>query len=130
MPHTDARALAPIASILVDQVRLYGRAAELAEDYTSSSTIASLRNDRQALLSEVERKLDAMGIDEDAHGTLLGASHKAFLDARSAIGDDTKAAIDEVERGEEYLRDEIEKRLEDVGIGAETRTFSPVSCRA
>jgi uncharacterized protein (TIGR02284 family) len=64
-----------------------------------------------------------MGVDKETHGTLLGAGHKAFLNARSAVGDDTKAAIEEVERGEDYLRDEIRKRLDEKDLTPDARNF-------
>lgn len=121
--NADAHALAPIASILKDQVRLYGRAAELSQGTGCAAAIVSVRDERQGLLGDFERKLVALGVREDTHGTLLGAGHKAFLDARAVVGDNTKAAIEEVERGEDYLRDEITKRLEDKDLSADARGF-------
>lgn len=121
--NADAHALAPIASILKDQVRLYGRAAELSAGTDCSAAIAAVRSERQGLLGEFETKLSALGVRDDTHGTLLGAGHKAFLDARAVVGDNTKAAVEEVERGEDYLRDEIKKRADDSDVSAETRAF-------
>jgi uncharacterized protein (TIGR02284 family) len=119
----DAQALAPIASILTDQVRLYARAAEISDAHAPADAIRSVWNERQALLQEFQGKLHALGVTDESHGTLLGAGHKAFLEARAAVSDDTKAAIEEVERGEDYLRDEIEKRTRDDDLSAEIRSF-------
>jgi uncharacterized protein (TIGR02284 family) len=119
----DAQALAPLASILIDQVRLYARAVEISDADLPADAIRSVWNERQALLSEFQGKLHALGVTEKTHGTLLGAGHKAFLEARARVGDDAKAAIEEVERGEDYLRDEIEKRVHDEDLSTETRSF-------
>lgn len=121
--HADAAALAPIASILKDQVRLYGRAAELAAGTDCAAAIAQVQSERQTLLSEFERELHQLGVDNETHGTLLGAGHKAFLDARAAVGDDTKTAIEEVERGEDYLRDEVRKRATGQELSSARRSF-------
>ncbi|MBC7769392.1 MAG: PA2169 family four-helix-bundle protein [Phycisphaerales bacterium] len=120
---TDAHALAPIASILVDQVRLYNKAAELSDDTQAASAIRGVEQERRQLLGEVEQELTSLGVTKDTHGTFLGAGHKAFLQARAALGNDSKSAVEEVERGEDYLRDEIRKRVADADTAPRAKAF-------
>jgi len=56
-------------------------------------------------------------------GTLMGAGHKAFMELRAVAQNDTHAAVSEVERGEDFLRDEIRKRLDEKELSASVRDF-------
>ena len=55
-------------------------------------------------------------------GTLLGKAHQRFEDLKAAItGRDEKAVINEVERGEDYLKAKFETALEGGSLTDESR---------
>ena len=59
-------------------------------------------------------------VDED--GTVLGKTHQAFLDLKAAVtGRDDKAIINEVERGEDYLKEKFEAALAGDKLTTESR---------
>ena len=56
-------------------------------------------------------------------GSFLGATHQRFLDLKAAVtGRDDKAIINEVERGEDYLKEKFEAALNAGDIAPETRS--------
>ena len=63
-----------------------------------------------------------LGGTPDEDGTVLGKTHQAFLDLKAAVmGRDDKAIINEVERGEDYLKEKFEAALKDDTLAAESR---------
>ena len=54
-------------------------------------------------------------------GSASAALHRRFLDLRSIFQNDTKAAVAEVERGENYLQDRFDSYVADLNIDSETR---------
>jgi uncharacterized protein (TIGR02284 family) len=58
-----------------------------------------------------------------AEPSATGKAHKAFMRLSSVVEDDTKTAIAEVERGEDYLRDEIRHALDGDELTMPVRMF-------
>ena len=52
---------------------------------------------------------------------MLASAHRAFLDLRSHVEKDRKAAIAEVERGEDFIKSKYEDALEDDDIAPDVR---------
>ena len=53
----------------------------------------------------------------------MGATHQRFLDLKAAItGRDEKAIINEVERGEDYLKEKFETALNSDHLSGESRS--------
>ncbi|MBC7769222.1 MAG: PA2169 family four-helix-bundle protein [Phycisphaerales bacterium] len=119
----DIEALNDITKILIDGSALYQKAGELADDANASTAIADVTSERRALCSEFQNQVRTLGGDPADDGTVLGASHKGFMSLRSLVDNDTKTAVSEVERGEDYLRDEIKKRLEDKTLSPQVQAF-------
>ena len=69
------------------------------------------------LRSEVRR----LGGDPEEGGSFLGKAHQRFEDLKAAItGRDEKAIINEVERGEDYLKAKWQAALESGNLHGET----------
>jgi uncharacterized protein (TIGR02284 family) len=127
MATADIAALNHIASILIDARRLYHRAAHLADNVDARNRIERTIDERDHLLADVQQMVRSLRGDPAHEGSLLGAAHKAFLDVRAMFDRDVKAALAEVDRGENYLRDEIRKAMRRDDLGAETRAFLGVA---
>jgi uncharacterized protein (TIGR02284 family) len=55
-------------------------------------------------------------------GSLMGKTHQTFLDLKAAVtGRDDKAVINEVERGEDYLKGKFEAALSSDSLDASVR---------
>jgi len=57
----------------------------------------------------IQDRVIALGGRPATMGEALGTGHRTFTALRRAVDDDTEVAIEEVLRGEEYIRDELAK---------------------
>ncbi|RYG37155.1 MAG: DUF2383 domain-containing protein [Burkholderiales bacterium] len=122
-PSVDGDVLSYLARKLVDQVALYGVAKDRAHDPRVVDAIQQTKLARAELLQELSAKIwmqDMAAIDQ---GTQLGAAQKAFQRLQDISGENDGAVIDEVERGEDYLRDRVEKAGQDTRLSAHTRNY-------
>jgi uncharacterized protein (TIGR02284 family) len=59
---------------------------------------------------------------EPTAGSYTAAAHRGFMNLREAImGSDDRAVIEEVERGEDYIKGKYESALQDSELTPETR---------
>ncbi len=119
----DADALEGLASMIIDSADGYQEAAEVASDSRFKSEFMEMSRQRRALASEFENRIRSMGHSSDASGSVAASIHRTFLDLRSLFQNDTKAAIAEVERGEDMLKDRFESALSDDAISSGARSF-------
>ena len=83
-----------------------------------------LASDREQAAAELKAEVRRQGGDPDEDGSTLGSLHQTWVDLKSAItGRDDKAIINEVERGEDYLKNKFETALGDDNLGTESRTI-------
>jgi uncharacterized protein (TIGR02284 family) len=122
-PTAEEEILSDLAHKLVDQVALYGLAKDIARDPKIVSAIQRAKDARAHLLQEINAKIWLRGIPAIDQGTKLGAAHKAFQRLRDLVGKDDSRAIAEVERGEDYLRDRLARRVGDERLAAHTRNY-------
>lgn len=123
MARADIACLKHLATILIDARKFYARAARIADDAEVVDRIERTMAERDRLLREISGRITALNSAPPKDGSMLGAAHKAFLDVRAIFDHDEKAALAEVQRGENYLRDEIRKAMRNDTLSAETRAF-------
>ncbi|MGQ0531893.1 MAG: PA2169 family four-helix-bundle protein [Caulobacteraceae bacterium] len=123
----DIAKLNHIATILIDARRLYIRAANLADETDARARIERTIEERSQLLADTQQMVRSLRGKPAHEGSLLGGAHKTFLDVRAMFDRDVKAALAEVDRGENYLRDEIRNAMRDADLSAETRAFLGVA---
>ncbi|HYE44145.1 MAG TPA: PA2169 family four-helix-bundle protein [Caulobacter sp.] len=119
----DTDTLNHIATILIDASKLYREAAEITDQPALQSELRTLTSERESLLTRFQDRVRRLGDEPRTDGSALGVGHLAFMKLRAAVQEDAKAAISEVERGEDYLRDEISKKVRDDEVSPEVRTF-------
>lgn len=122
-PDAEEEVLSDLAHKLVDQVALYGLAMSIANDPKIVTAIQRAKDARAQLLQDINAKIFLRGIGPIDQGTKLGTAHKAFLRLRAVVDKDDRSAIDEVERGEDYLRDRVGKAVRDERLTAHTRNY-------
>ena len=81
-----------------------------------------LGDERSQVLSDLELELTRMGGSADRDGTTMGTLHQRWLDLKASItGHDDKAVINEVERGEDYLKAKFETAMDSDALQGDTR---------
>ncbi len=79
-------------------------------------------NERQRVVEELRGEVRRLGGSAEDSGTFLGKAHQRFEDLKAAItGGDEKAVINEVERGEDYLKEKFEAALNSQDLTGDSR---------
>lgn len=98
----------------LDSVEGYQHAAENAGGSQYRAMFMERSNRRQQLAEQLQREVRALGGEPKVERGVAGAAHNMFVDLKRALsGDDDKAVIDEVERGEDHIKDRFEDALRD-----------------
>ena len=114
--------LKTLTSTLNDSVNGYRDAAEHAEGSQFQQIFRDNAAERERVAGELAGEVRRLGGTPDEDGTVLGKTHQAFLDLKAAVmGRDDKAIINEVERGEDYLKEKFEAALADDKLTPESR---------
>src|SRR5205085_9284099 len=80
-------------------------------------------DERQQVVEQLRAEVRRLGGDPEESGSFLGKAHQRFEDLKAAItGRDEKAIINEVERGEDYLKEKFEAALNDGDLNGDSRS--------
>lgn len=102
-----------LIATLADSITGYEDAAANIEGTHRLHQLFSDRaSERRGVVEELRAEVRRLGGDPEDSGTFLGKVHQRFLDLKAAIaGRDEKVIVDEVERGEDYLKEKFEAAL-------------------
>ena len=118
----DLNILKTLTSTLNDSVKGYRESAEKVESQEFRELFSHFAEQRERASTALKAEVRRLGGDPDADGSTLGSLHQAWLDLKAAItGRDDKAIINEVERGEDYLKEKFETALEGDTLHGDSR---------
>ena len=107
----------------IDSVTGYEDSAQNVENDRFREIFRQRATERQKVVEQLRNEVRRLGGDPEDAGTFLGKTHQRFLDLKAAItGRDEKAIINEVERGEDYLKAKFETALNDANLSGESRS--------
>ncbi len=114
--------LKTLTTTLNDSVNGYREAAEHAEGEQFREIFRTNASERERVAGELAGEVRRSGGTPDEDGSLLGKTHQVFLDLKAAVtGRNDKAIINEVERGEDYLKEKFETALASDKLSPESR---------
>lgn len=106
----------------IDSITGYEDAAANSEAGRFAEMFRERAGERQRVVEELRAEVRRLGGDAEDSGTFLGKTHQRFLDLKAAVtGRDDRAIINEVERGEDYLKAKWEAALESGNLSGESR---------
>jgi uncharacterized protein (TIGR02284 family) len=112
-----------LTATLIDSVNGYRDAAEDAEAGRFQQIFRERADERSRLAEELRAEVRRLGGDPEDSGSFMGKTHQGFMNLKSAItGRDDKAIINEVERGEDYLKEKFETALNNADLRPEARS--------
>ena len=116
-------ALNTLTATVIDSVTGY---EDAAANIDGSSRLQELfhqkATERGRVAEEFRAEVRRLGGNPEDDGSLLGKTHQRFLDLKAAVaGRDEKAIINEVERGEDYLKEKFETALNSGALSSESR---------
>jgi uncharacterized protein (TIGR02284 family) len=120
----DINILNSLIETTLDSADGYRRSAEEADSSQFKSMFIDRAQERQQVVGQLQQEVRRLGGNPEDDGSVLAAAHRAFLTIRDKItGSDDKAVLDEVDRGETYLKDKWEAALKDDNLSTETRSL-------
>jgi uncharacterized protein (TIGR02284 family) len=120
--HSEAiSTLNTLIATTIDSVTGYEDSAKNIHDDRLREVFRSRADERQRVVEELRGEVRRLGGDPEEGGSFLGKAHQRFEDLKAAItGRDEKAIINEVERGEDYLKEKWQAALQSGDLHGET----------
>ncbi|MBL8773587.1 MAG: PA2169 family four-helix-bundle protein [Phenylobacterium sp.] len=114
----------------LDSANGYREAAENASEGQLRTMFAERAARRMELTRQLQQEVRSFGGEPEDDQSLLGKAHNKFVDLKNAIlgGRDDTAVIDEVERGEDFIKGKFEAALDDGDLPMEARQVVTRAC--
>jgi uncharacterized protein (TIGR02284 family) len=109
----DISKLDDLIVTLIDSVKGYEHSAEKAEAARYKGFFLEMAADRRAAVTALQAASRAEGGTPADYGSAAATLHRRIEDLRVALGGGDKAIVKEVERGEDYLKEEFDRVLAD-----------------
>jgi uncharacterized protein (TIGR02284 family) len=118
----DISTLNTLIATTIDSITGYEDAAANSESGRFQDVFRQRATERQRVVEDLRSEVRRLGGNPEDDGSLMGKTHQRFLDLKAAItGRDEQAIINEVERGEDYLKEKWETALNSDALTGETR---------
>jgi uncharacterized protein (TIGR02284 family) len=107
----------------LDSANGYREAAENAPDGNLKTMFSERAGRREQIVMRLQDEVRTFGGEPETDQSMLGKAHNKFVDLKNALmgGGNEKAVIDEVERGEDFIKGKFEQALRDDALPASTR---------
>ena len=106
----------------IDSVTGYEDAASNLDSPRLAEIFRKNASDRQQVVQDLRSEVSRLGGNPEDEGSFMGKTHQRFLDIKAAVaGRDEKTIVNEVERGEDYLKEKFETALNDGSLSGEAR---------
>ncbi|WP_395622444.1 PA2169 family four-helix-bundle protein [Sphingomonas daechungensis] len=106
----------------IDSITGYEDSAQNVDSERLREIFRRNADERQEVVSSLREEVRRLGGDPEESGSFLGKAHQRFEDLKAAItGRDEKAIVNEVERGEDYLKEKFETALESGDLTGDSR---------
>jgi uncharacterized protein (TIGR02284 family) len=117
----DTSVLNSLITTTIDSADGFERAAEDADVQRFVEMFREFAQERRQVVGRLQERVRTLGGTPNDDGSLKADLHRRWLDLRDAIsrGGD-QAIIEEVERGEDYLKAKYETALENQELSSET----------
>ena len=122
--HSDEiSTLNTLIATTIDSITGYENSAKDIESERFREIFRQRANERQEVVESLRAEVRRLGGNPEDGGSFMGKAHQRFEDLKAAItGRDEKAVINEVERGEDYLKGKFETALKSDELRGESRS--------
>jgi uncharacterized protein (TIGR02284 family) len=107
----------------IDSITGYENSAKDIESERFREIFRQRADERQRVVEQLRSEVRRLGGNPEDDGSFMGKTHQRFEDLKSAVtGGDDKSIINEVERGEDYLKEKFETALNSDTLTGEARS--------
>lgn len=117
----DVSKLDDLIVTTIDSVKGYEHSADKAEGSRFAQLFRDLADERRQVVATLQAESRRLGGTPNDFGSAAATLHRRWEDLRVALGGGDAAIIKAIERGEDYLKEEYERVLNDDRMGAETK---------
>ena len=121
----DISVLNSLITTTIDSANGFERSAENVQGTQFEQMFREFAQERRQIVGRLQEHVRMHGGTPNDDGSLKADLHRRFEDLRTAIGGggNDKAVIEEVERGEDYIKGKYETALRDQELSAECRAL-------
>lgn len=109
----DTSKLDDLIVTLIDSIKGFENSAEKVDNERYRSFFTEMASERRSAVELLQSASRAEGGTPADYGSAAGTFHRRFEDLRNALGGGDEAIIKEIERGEDYLKEEFDRVLAD-----------------
>ena len=110
----DVKVLNSLIETTIDSLDGYQKAAKETKNDQFRRIFEERSFERQRVCEELRQEVRTMGGEPKDDGSMLADAHRGFLKLRGVVmGGDDKQVIDEVERGEDFIKNKYEMAMRD-----------------
>ncbi|MFZ5707991.1 MAG: PA2169 family four-helix-bundle protein [Pseudomonadota bacterium] len=120
----DIATLNSLTTTTIDSVKGFEEAAEDSNAGRYGPMFREFATERREAAAMLQEQVRRLGGDPSDTGSVAGAAHRAFLDFRQMFSArDDKAIVEEVERGEDYIKEKYQTALSSANLEPESRAI-------
>ncbi|MFO1059667.1 MAG: PA2169 family four-helix-bundle protein [Dongiaceae bacterium] len=117
----DISVLNDLISVTLDSARGYEESADDAKNPTFKAMFVKRAGERRRIAGDLQARVRSLGGNPEDDGSTLAAAHRVFVNLKSALGTSDQATVEEVERGEDHIKDKYEDAMQDGELSASVR---------
>ncbi|MEO9131570.1 MAG: PA2169 family four-helix-bundle protein [Sphingomonas sp.] len=121
--NTDVSKLDDLIVTTIDSIKGYEHSAEHADAERYAEMFKRLAAARREVVLTLQDQSRALGGTPSDFGSASATLHRRFEDLRRVLGGGDEVIVKEIERGEDYLKEEFERAMRDENISAATRSI-------
>lgn len=111
-----------LIATLLDSVEGYQKAGEDVDNTQFRELFYNRARERQRVATKLQAAVAQLGGKPGDESSVMGSIHLAFVDLKSAVtGKDNRANVNEIERGEDYLKGKFETAMKNADLSATAR---------
>ena len=119
----DVTVLNTLITTTIDSANGFERSAENADAGRFKQMFQEMGRERREVVTNLQARVRQLGGEPNDDGSLKADLHRRWVDMRNALsGGDDKQVINEVERGEDYIKEKYETALKDDKLSAQARS--------
>jgi uncharacterized protein (TIGR02284 family) len=122
--HSDEiTTLNTLIATTIDSITGYEDSAQNIDNERFREIFRKRADERQRVVEELRGEVRRLGGNPEEGGSFLGKAHQRFEDLKAAVtGRDEQAIVNEVERGEDYLKEKFETALDSGSLSGDSRS--------
>ncbi|MBW0006135.1 MAG: PA2169 family four-helix-bundle protein [Sphingomonas sp.] len=120
---SEISTLNTLIATTIDSINGYEDSAQNIDNERLREIFRQRANERQEVVENLRAEVRRLGGNPEDDGSFMGKAHQRFEDLKAAVtGRDEKAIINEVERGEDYLKEKFETALKGDELTGDSRS--------